>query len=435
MRAAFTTLLITLASGASAQAPSPLAAPEDVRRVDVVPGAGLIARGTGTANPFVYSNREDPSAWYPQCGLETFYDTGRLPSDSSLPIVGGRTSYRIDALELGYVTAAPDVSVGGTGVPVELRFWSLGSECDVAADLGPPVAVLDLVGLPGSTLPGSFQTIVASIDLAAAGLDFDLAADGDGVYDHDPSQDLFVWSIRFPEADGSTGPLFAGDPIASPDGAATAWSSAPGEGTGLGSRDSFRIETNGAPSACGLNDNCVDFQGLFDAFYLGLRADPGVTPSAPGYSYCFGVACPCGNEDRDRGCSKGAGGGAFLWGAGTSSVAADDLILTATGMTPFTFAVLFHGGGATGPIDFGNGSLCVGPGGGSLGLYRYGGPIETGPIGSFSVLQIVSRSQAFPADGQIDAGETWYFQAWYRDSGACGQGSNMTSAYAVTFQP
>ena len=40
----------------------------------------------------------------------------------------------------------------------------------------------------------------------------------------------------------------------------------------------------------------------------------------------------------------------------------------------------------------------------------------------------------FPSTGQITAGQTWNFQAWYRDpDGPCGQGSNFTNALEVTF--
>ncbi len=38
--------------------------------------------------------------------------------------------------------------------------------------------------------------------------------------------------------------------------------------------------------------------------------------------------------------------------------------------------------------------------------------------------------------GHIDAGETWYFQGWYRDPmGPCGTAFNLSNAIAVTFAP
>ena len=36
---------------------------------------------------------------------------------------------------------------------------------------------------------------------------------------------------------------------------------------------------------------------------------------------------------------------------------------------------------------------------------------------------------------QIDAGETWNFQFWYRDPSAGGAGFNFTDALSITFCP
>jgi hypothetical protein len=49
---------------------------------------------------------------------------------------------------------------------------------------------------------------------------------------------------------------------------------------------------------------------------------------------------------------------------------------------------------------------------------------------------VVGLSSSLPAGAQIAAGETWHFQAWFRDpSGPCGMGSNLTNALRVTFAP
>lgn len=419
---------------AIAQAPAPKPAPAEIRRVAVVPGVPPEVDVVGGQRaPLVYSNRCGPTAWYPQCGAETFYDSGRLPSTTSVPVVGGQDAYLIEGLELGYVTSELDPSVGGEGVSAVLLFWSQGAPCATPADLGPVTAFLILQGLPGSDAPGSFQTVIADIDLVAAGLTFTLAADGDGVYDHDPALDLFTWSVQFlPTQPGSTGPLFAGDVLQCADGGATAWSGAPGIGTGLGTPDGIHVETQVSPSPCGLIQGCVDFPGSLDSLYLGLRADTGGFEAGPGHPYCFGVGCPCGNENRDGGCS-GAEGGAWLRSAGSASVTADDLTLIAGGLTRDSFALMFHGGSAIVPIGFGNGQLCVGAGNGALGLYRYGPPTPTGPAGTFAIDDVIQRSQLFPTEARIQPGDTWYFQVWYRDAGACGSGSSLTNGFAVDF--
>ncbi len=436
----YSILPLLAVAAAPAQEVLPRKAPAAVRRVVVADAPTGVpwtsGRSAGLTQPFVYANRCSPSAWYPQCGLETFYDTGRLPSEGSQPIVGGAASYRIEGLEFGYVTSETDPALGGSGPSVELRFWSVGSPCASPDALGAPDKVLVLTGLPGTDTPGSSQTILAEVDLTALAEDFVLLADGDGAYDHDPDADLFVWSIRFlGKVNGRTGPLFAGNPDQCPEGASTAWSSSPGEGTGIGSRNNFWIQSPMSPSPCGLVQGCVTFTGLQNSFYLGLRADPVAAPSHPGYPFCFGVACPCANDDPDFGCANVSGQGAFLMGAGSPSVSADDLILTSFGLQPLSFALLFHGGGAPLPMGFGNARLCVGSGGGALGLYRYGPPRATGPLGAVSIQSIASLSQSFEVGGRIDPGETWYFQIWYRDPGACGQGSNMTNAYGISFLP
>jgi hypothetical protein len=40
----------------------------------------------------------------------------------------------------------------------------------------------------------------------------------------------------------------------------------------------------------------------------------------------------------------------------------------------------------------------------------------------------------FPSTGAIDPGDTWRFQAWYRDpAGPCGTGFNLSNGLEVTF--
>jgi hypothetical protein len=49
---------------------------------------------------------------------------------------------------------------------------------------------------------------------------------------------------------------------------------------------------------------------------------------------------------------------------------------------------------------------------------------------------VVGLSNSLPPGGHIQAGQIWHFQAWFRDpAGPCGQGSNMTNAVRVMFEP
>ena len=157
--------------------------------------------------------------------------------------------------------------------------------------------------------------------------------------------------------------------------------------------------------------------------------------------YCFGTPCPCGNDDPVRGgCANSVPGqdsnpqGALLAACGSASVADDDLVLTLSHLTPNKFGLFFMGAGQT-QLPFGDGLRCVDTGG--IGLFRYNPPQHSGSSGTMTLGPgIVTRSESFAMNGHIDAGETWYFQGWYRDPlGPCGTAFNLSNGLAVTFGP
>jgi len=92
-------------------------------------------------------------------------------------------------------------------------------------------------------------------------------------------------------------------------------------------------------------------------------------------------------------------------------------------------------GGSAIELPFGDGKRCVGAGG--IGIFRYLPPAFSGPTGTITLGPgIALRSQSFAASGRIDAGETWYFQGWFRDPvGPCATAFNLTNGLAVTFAP
>ncbi len=168
------------------------------------------------------------------------------------------------------------------------------------------------------------------------------------------------------------------------------------------------------------------------AVWVLSRTNPLILP------YCFGngatIACPCMNEATDmEGCKNSSDRGANLEAsAGTTSVLADDLILSATQLPQNQFGIFYMGGGFHGVL-FGDGLRCVSPGG--IGLFRYLPPQNSGALGQIVLGPgIVAHSQSFPPAGHIVAGATWHFQAWYRDpTGPCGTAFNLSNALAVTF--
>ena len=96
------------------------------------------------------------------------------------------------------------------------------------------------------------------------------------------------------------------------------------------------------------------------------------------------------------------------------------------------FGLVFMGDAQV-QLPFGDGLRCVGAG--SAGIYRF--PARATGSGSFQEGPIVGFSRAnFPPAGQIGAGSTWHFQAWYRDPGGpCGSGFNASNALRATFVP
>lgn len=159
-----------------------------------------------------------------------------------------------------------------------------------------------------------------------------------------------------------------------------------------------------------------------------------MTSEEPGNPYCYGFACPCGNDDASSGCRNSTGAGASVVAEGTASALADDLELTVTGLPP-NASGRFYMGGIAASIPFGDGLMCAGSGG--YGQFRFpgalannAGQLTLGPgIGAFAATH-------FGPTGQVTPAFTWHFQAWYRNlAGPCGSGFNTSTSYSVTFVP
>ena len=127
-------------------------------------------------------------------------------------------------------------------------------------------------------------------------------------------------------------------------------------------------------------------------------------------------------------------GQAGVMGAlGSALVANNDITLTASSLPPNQFgifAVAPFQGFVPGTGGTSNGNLCLS---GSLG--RYAGPGEILSSGASGEFQLAIDLQTIPQGGGTtgtSAGQTWNFQAWYRDG--VGLGSNFTDGISITFQ-
>ncbi|MEM6671854.1 MAG: choice-of-anchor B family protein [Planctomycetota bacterium] len=125
------------------------------------------------------------------------------------------------------------------------------------------------------------------------------------------------------------------------------------------------------------------------------------------------------------------GGVATIVGSGSTSLAANDLQLTAISL-PFATSGYFIVSASQGFLANPGGSqgnLCVG---GNTGRYIS----QLGNSGFFGTISLVVDATAIPQPSGVATaapGETWNFQCWYRDANP-GVTSNFTRGYAVTFE-
>jgi hypothetical protein len=153
--------------------------------------------------------------------------------------------------------------------------------------------------------------------------------------------------------------------------------------------------------------------------------------------------CPCGPPAAGSGCPNQVGGGATLTARGSTSVSEAHVALTATGLPPLQDAILFVGTGPlTTPRPFGGGvRLLSGP-------YRRVASHRTPPIGSsylrfgdthtwLSGPATAGMPAPFGFNLSWSAGQTYWLQAWYTDTGngSCPLGSNLTNAVRLTMTP
>lgn len=145
---------------------------------------------------------------------------------------------------------------------------------------------------------------------------------------------------------------------------------------------------------------------------------------------------PCGNTYSTGGCANSTGSGAIMLtniaSGGSVSILADNLTFTTTQVKPNVNAILYMGASSRPPIPFDDGVRCI-----SMPTYRFAiessGPTATVAYGPGMAAIAAMR---FGPPGTIDAGETWYFQCWYRDSGGpCGQNANLSNVVKVSFGP
>jgi len=151
-------------------------------------------------------------------------------------------------------------------------------------------------------------------------------------------------------------------------------------------------------------------------------------PSSAATGFCSGpaatAACPCGNVGGElEGCANSTGAGVRLHWAGSASVAAGDLAVSAYKGTAGQAALFFQAIHAI-SLPFVDGLRCVG---GSVQRLRL---VTFGADGAANVTYDLAGLSV-----GIAPGTTRHYQLWYRDpTGPCGAGSNLSSAMTVVWQ-
>jgi len=130
-----------------------------------------------------------------------------------------------------------------------------------------------------------------------------------------------------------------------------------------------------------------------------------------------------------------SGASATIIATGSTVAANNNVTLTASSMplNQFGFFLTSMTQGNVANPGGSNGVLCLG---GTIGRYVGPGFIKnSGATGSFNLMLNLTQTPAGPVFVSIAPGQTWNFQAWFRDIGPMGQPqSNFTDGRSITFQ-
>jgi len=150
------------------------------------------------------------------------------------------------------------------------------------------------------------------------------------------------------------------------------------------------------------------------------------TQSRPGYAEVYSGAL----FEAERYCvaapNSASPDGAPIDHAGSFSLAANDLVLTVSGVPTNHFGLFFAAKNQI-QVPFGDGFRCAGGGLTRLGL------IDSGPDGAGSLA--LDLSNPAEPESAFTAGSRWAFQFWFRDIPAGLSGFNLSDGIVATFSP
>ena len=125
--------------------------------------------------------------------------------------------------------------------------------------------------------------------------------------------------------------------------------------------------------------------------------------------------------------------GAEMGFLGTTSIAANDLVVFSQQCPPNRPGLFFYGAGQI-QAPFGDGFRCVGAGG--VGTFRVQPPLFTDVFGNVPLTVDYTAPPFSSGAGAIVASSTWNFQFWFRDPmGPGGTGFNLSNGLQLVFTP
>ena len=131
--------------------------------------------------------------------------------------------------------------------------------------------------------------------------------------------------------------------------------------------------------------------------------------------------------------ANSTGAAASMGASGSNIVGNNDLVLEANDLpvSSFGFFLTSTTQGFVANPGGSQGNLCLG---GAIG--RYVGPgqiLNSGSIGAFTLFLDLAATPTPTGLVSVATGETWHFQAWYRDAFIGIPISNLTDGLALTF--
>ncbi|MDE0891794.1 MAG: hypothetical protein OSB14_06395, partial [Planctomycetota bacterium] len=135
-------------------------------------------------------------------------------------------------------------------------------------------------------------------------------------------------------------------------------------------------------------------------------------------------ACNGGGGIGTNYCQSGPNG-ASIGASGSASISANNLSLDCDSIPNNTFGLFYFGNG-TANSPLGNGTRCVSI---NTATTRLGPPLNSGSSGAFT--RSVNLPTPTAGGSVINAGSSWYFQAWFRD----GSSSDLSDGLQIDFTP